>query len=111
MTNHLDAVFSALSDPTRRTVLERLGTQPMAVQALHAGHKMALPTFLRHLKVLEQAGLVRSEKKGRVRTVHLEAAPFAEAEHWMKRQRILWEGRLDALEALVEQQKGHDNGG
>ncbi|KAA9010426.1 ArsR/SmtB family transcription factor [Histidinibacterium aquaticum] len=108
MANQLDSFFSALSDPTRRAVVERLvASGPQAVSDLHSAHDMALPTFLKHLKVLEAAGLVRSEKAGRVRTVHIEAAPMAEAEDWLSRQRRLWEGRLDRLDALVrEMEKG-----
>lgn len=97
-----------MADPTRRAVIERLiegGAAP--VSALHEPHDIALPTFLRHLKVLEASGLVRSEKRGRVRTVHIEAAVVAEAEHWLARQRRLWERRLDRLDALVrDMEKG-----
>jgi DNA-binding transcriptional ArsR family regulator len=63
---------------------------------------MALPSFLKHLNKLETAGLVRSVKSGRPRMVHIEAAPLADAEHWLNRQRRLWEGRLNRLQALVE---------
>lgn len=101
MANNLDAFFSALSDPTRRAVIERLTEGPAPVGTLHEPHDMALPTFLRHLKVLEAAGLVRSEKVGRVRTVHIEALPLKEAESWLSRQRSIWEGRLDRLETLA----------
>lgn len=112
MTNNLDQLFTAMSDPTRRAVIERLVTGgPAAVSALHAPHDIALPTFLRHLKVLEASGLVRTEKAGRVRTVHLEAAPLAAAEHWLNRQRRMWEGRLDRLDALVRDlNREEDNG-
>lgn len=103
MTNHLDSFFGAMADPTRRAVIERLTRGPAPVSELHAPHAMALPTFLKHLKRLETAGLVRSEKRGRVRTVHIEAAPLAEAEDWLARQRRIWEGRLDRLSALAEQ--------
>lgn len=110
MTNQLDQFFAAMSDPTRRDVIERLTHGPMPVSDLHAPHDIALPTFLRHIKVLEAAGLVRSEKIGRVRTVHIEALPLATAEGWLRRQRQMWEGRLDRLEALAQeisrQQKG-----
>lgn len=99
----MDTFFGALSDPTRRAVIEALVTGPRPVGELHAPHDIALPTFLKHLKVLEASGLVRSEKKGRVRIVHIEAAPLAEAEAWLHRQRRLWEGRLDRLGALAEQ--------
>ena len=101
MSNNLDAFFSAISDPTRRAVIERLTNGPAPVSELHGPHDMALPTFLKHLKVLETSGLVRSEKKGRVRTVHIEAAPLAEAENWLRSQRRIWEGKLDRLSALA----------
>ena len=83
MTNHLDTFFAAMADPTRRAVIERLTHGPAPVSELHAPHDIALPTFLRHLKVLEASGLVWSEKSGRVRTVHIEAAPLAEAEGFL----------------------------
>ena len=102
MTNHLDSFFAAMADPTRRAVIERLASGPAPVSVLHQPHDIALPTFLKHLKKLEEAGLVRSEKAGRVRTVHIEAAPLAQAEHWLQKQRRLWEGRLDRLGALAE---------
>ncbi|MEL6170246.1 MAG: metalloregulator ArsR/SmtB family transcription factor [Pseudomonadota bacterium] len=102
MTNHLDSFFAAMADPTRRAVIERLAEGPAPVSELHAPHDIALPTFLKHLKVLEASGLVRSEKSGRVRTVHIEAAPLAEAEGWLHRQRRLWERRLDRLGDLAE---------
>ena len=102
MANYLDSFFSALGDPTRRAVIERLVESPASVSELHTPHDMALPTFLKHLKVLEEAGLVRSEKKGRVRTVHIEAAPLAEAEGWLQKQRRIWEGRVDRLANLAE---------
>lgn len=101
MANQLDSLFSVLSDPTRRAVLERLMRGPATVSDLAAPHDIALPTFLRHLKVLEDSGLVRSAKKGRVRTCHIEAAPLTAAEDWLNRQRRVWEARLDRLDALV----------
>ncbi len=78
---------------------------------LHAPHDMALPSFLKHLGKLESAGLIRSEKVGRVRMVHIEAAPMAEAEAWLKQQRRLWEGRLDRLSALAEHIEKEDRDG
>lgn len=102
MANQLDQFFGAMADPTRRAVIERLTRGPAPVSELHAPHDMALPTFLRHLKVLEASGLVRSEKKGRVRTVHIEAAPLAAAETWLTRHRQIWEGRLDRMATLAE---------
>lgn len=109
MDNNLDSFFGALADPTRRAVIERLTTGPATVTDLAAPHDIALPTFMKHLAKLEAAGLVRSEKKGRVRTVHIEAAPLAAAETWIRQQRRLWEGRLDRLEALAHQLKGPQN--
>ena len=102
MANNLTAFFSAISDPTRRAVIEALVAGPASVSELHAAHDMALPSFLKHVHKLEDAGLVRSEKTGRTRVLHIEAASLAEAEHWISRQRRLWEGRMDRLQALVE---------
>jgi DNA-binding transcriptional ArsR family regulator len=107
MTNQLDKFFGAMSDPTRRAVIERLASGPASVSELHAPHQMALPTFMRHLRVLEDTGIVRSLKKGRVRTCHIEAAPLIEAQGWLAWQRELWENRMDQLDALAQQI--HDN--
>ena len=103
MANQLDQLFAAMSDPTRRAVVERLTRGPAPVSELHNPHDIALPTFLKHLSRLEAAGLVRSEKRGRVRTVHLEALPLRAAEDWLSSQRALWEGRLDRLQAMAEE--------
>lgn len=109
MANNLDPIFAAMADPTRRRVVERLTAGPAPVSELHAPHDMALPTFLKHLKKLEAAGLVRSEKAGRVRTVHIEAAALRAAEDWLSQQRRMWERRLDRLAARAEQpERGMD---
>lgn len=102
MTNQLDHFFGALADPTRRAVIERLAEGPAPVSALHDGHDMALPTFLRHLKVLEDSGLVHSEKKGRVRTVTANPEGLRAGADWLNRHRAMWEGRMDRLAALAE---------
>ncbi|WP_417722234.1 ArsR/SmtB family transcription factor [Salipiger sp.] len=102
MDNHLDNFFSALSDPTRRAVIERLAQGPAAVTELFAPHDIALPSFLKHINKLEAAGLVRTIKTGRTRMVHIEAAPLELAEGWLKQQRRIWEGRTDRLAALAE---------
>jgi DNA-binding transcriptional ArsR family regulator len=104
-TATLDRVFHALADPTRRAVLERLGRGPAAASALAEPFSMALPSFMQHLSVLERSRLVRSSKRGRVRTYELSPAPFKAAEHWLDRQRALWEGRLDRLDAFLIQLK------
>lgn len=94
----VDGIFRALSDPTRRGVLERLSRRPASVSELAAPYEMALPSFVEHLKVLETSGLVRSHKSGRVRTYELAAGQLKLAEDWLSRQRNLWERRLDQLD-------------
>ncbi|MCF2869667.1 metalloregulator ArsR/SmtB family transcription factor [Octadecabacter sp. G9-8] len=102
MQHSIDAAFAALSDPTRRAVVERLARGPASVSDLAAPHNIALPTFMRHLKVLENSGLVRSAKKGRVRTCHIEPAPLMELQGWLEWQRRVWDNRLDQLSALAD---------
>ncbi|HEV2502765.1 MAG TPA: metalloregulator ArsR/SmtB family transcription factor [Mesorhizobium sp.] len=97
----VDRIFRALSDPTRRSVLERLSAQPASVSELAAPYGMALPSFVEHLKVLEGSGLVRSRKTGRVRTYELAADQLRLAEDWLGRQRKLWERRLDRLDSYL----------
>jgi DNA-binding transcriptional ArsR family regulator len=94
----LDHVFHALSDPTRRAVLERLSRGPISVTKLAAPFKMALPSFVQHLQVLEESGLVQSKKNGRVRTCQLSTKSLNNAEHWMASQRAIWEKRLDQFD-------------
>jgi DNA-binding transcriptional ArsR family regulator len=108
MTNQsveLSRVFQALADPTRRSVLERLGSGPAAMSELAQPFKMALPSFSQHLDVLENCGLVRSRKRGRVRTYRLAPQPLKVAEHWMARQRTIWERRLDQLDHYLKDLK------
>ena len=88
--DRLDRVFHALGDPTRRAVVSRLSTGRAAVSELARPFDMALPSFMQHLGVLEDCGLVRSRKVGRVRTYRLEQQPLKAAEHWMTEQRALW---------------------
>jgi DNA-binding transcriptional ArsR family regulator len=96
-----DHVFRALSDPTRRHVLERLSRSAASVSELAEPFEMALPSFLQHLRILEDSGLVRSHKKGRVRTYQLAPKRLKLAEDWLARQRSLWERRLDQLDAYL----------
>jgi DNA-binding transcriptional ArsR family regulator len=98
----LSRVFQALTDPTRRAVLERLTRGPAAVSELARPFKMALPSFVQHLGVLEDCGLVRSTKQGRVRTYALSPQPLAAAEHWLSAQRAHWERRLDSLDDFLK---------
>ena len=95
---HLDHVFHALADPTRRAVLARLCEGPAPVSELAEPFDMALPSFTQHLGVLEQSGLVRSEKRGRVRTYQLTPQPLEEVQDWIAKQRAHWEKRLDQLD-------------
>lgn len=94
----LDHVFHALSDPTRRAVLEQLSRGPTTVTKLAEPFKMALPSFVQHLQVLEHSGLVQSTKKGRVRTCELAPKSLNNAEHWMASQRAIWQKRLDQFD-------------
>lgn len=94
----VDGIFRALSDPTRRHVLERLSARQASVSELAAPYSMALPSFLEHLKVLEASGLVQSRKTGRVRTYRLAPGGLKLAEDWLGKQRTLWEQRLDRLD-------------
>jgi DNA-binding transcriptional ArsR family regulator len=97
----LDLLFRALADPTRRAVLERLGRGPASVGELARPSGMALPSFVEHLRVLEEGRLVRSTKTGRVRTYRLAPDPLREAEDWLARQRAHWERRLDRLDRYL----------
>jgi DNA-binding transcriptional ArsR family regulator len=105
----LDRVFHALADPTRRTMLERLTRGPASVSELAQPLKMSLPAVVQHLAVLEESGLVRSEKIGRVRTCHLQAGSLQRAEQWLNDRRTSWERRLDRLgDYLARQTKEGD---
>lgn len=97
----LGNALKALSDPTRRVVLERLSLGPAAATALAEPFDMALPSFLQHMDVLEKSGLVRSEKRGRVRTYHLSPEPLRQTERWLAAQRAIWERRLDQFDRFV----------
>jgi DNA-binding transcriptional ArsR family regulator len=97
-SDRLDRVFHALADPTRRAVLLRLSSGPAPVSDLARPFRMALPSFSQHLLVLEQCGLVRSRKEGRVRTYQLAPQRIQLAEHWMVAQRGIWERRLERLD-------------
>lgn len=97
----IDHVFRALSDPTRRHVLERLSRSPASVSELAAPFDMALPSFVQHMGILEECGLVQSRKTGRVRTYEIIPKRLKLAEDWMIRQRALWEKRLDQLDTYL----------
>lgn len=102
----LNRVFQALADPTRRAVLARLSSGPAPMSELAQPFRMALPSFSQHLDVLENCGLVRSRKKGRVRTYQLAPKPLKAAESWMVEQRAIWETRINQLESYLNDLKG-----
>jgi DNA-binding transcriptional ArsR family regulator len=104
----LDRTFQALADPTRRGMLARLSRGPASVSDLARPLPISLPAVLQHLQALEASGLVRSEKKGRVRTVSIEPAAMNAAERWFAEQRSAWEARLDRLEAYLEDVKAEE---
>ncbi|MGX4804165.1 ArsR/SmtB family transcription factor [Bradyrhizobium guangdongense] len=97
----LDQVFAALADPTRRAIVMRLCVGEASVGELADPFDMALPSFMKHIHVLEQSGLVQSEKSGRVRTCRLSPDALLSAEDWFQHQRAIWEARLDRFEAYV----------
>jgi len=100
-----DDVFHALSNPTRRRVLELLSTGPATVTELAEPFDMQLPSFVQHLSVLEQSRLVKSRKRGRVRTYELAPERFKVAEDWLSARRRQWEARLDRFDQYVKQLK------
>lgn len=100
-----DDVFHALSNPTRRKVLERLSVAPATVSELAAHFDMQLPSFVQHLGVLEESRLVRSKKHGRVRTYELAPERLKVAEDWLTARREAWEARLDRFDRYVKQLK------
>ena len=97
----LNRVFHGLADPTRRAVLERLSSGPAAVSKLAEPFRMSLPSFLQHLDVLEDCGLVKSRKAGRVRMYQLTPRPLRTAEAWFEKQRFMWNRRLDQLDTYL----------
>jgi DNA-binding transcriptional ArsR family regulator len=99
--SQLDQIFAALSDPTRRAIVMRLCAGEASVGELADPFEMALPSFMKHIHVLELSGLVQSEKAGRVRTCRLAPHALVGAEDWFQQQRAIWEARLDRFEAYV----------
>jgi DNA-binding transcriptional ArsR family regulator len=97
----LSRLFHALADPTRRAVLTRLAAGPAAVSDLAGPTGLRLPTVMRHLAVLEEAGLIATAKDGRVRTCALRPEALVPMRSWLDEQRTIWEARLDRLDAYV----------
>jgi DNA-binding transcriptional ArsR family regulator len=101
----LDTVFSALADPTRRAVLGELDGGSLAVTELAATHDMSLPGFMKHLKVLENAGLIARSKEGRVVSCVLSAKPMKKASDWLAHYEKFWNEKLDSLARFLYQQE------
>ena len=99
----LDMAFQALGDPTRRALVEKLTAGPVTVSELAGPLPMSLPAVMGHLKLLEESGLVQSEKKGRVRTCRINPQMLSEAEHWIAERRQMWERNLDRLGAWLDE--------
>ena len=97
----LNGVFLALADPTRRAVLGRLGEGPASISELAQPFDMALPSFMKHIRFLEESGLIVTRKQGRVRTCALERDRLALVDGWLAEQRAIWEGRTDRLALFV----------
>ena len=98
----LDLMFQALADPTRRAIVERLSRGPASVSDLAKPLPMSLPAVVQHLQVLEQSGLVKTNKVGRVRTCTIDSGALSLAEQWINQRRIAWEHRLDRLGAFLD---------
>ncbi|MGA7409421.1 MAG: metalloregulator ArsR/SmtB family transcription factor [Bryobacteraceae bacterium] len=103
----VDRVFHALGDPTRRAIMERLSQGPISVSRLAEPLEMSLAAVVQHLQVLEESGLVRTEKLGRVRTCSIEPAGLSVASKWIGDRRSMWERRLDRLGDLLAEPEGN----
>jgi len=97
----IDRLFHALGDPTRRAILDRLSEGPLSVSRLATPLEITVTAVAQHLQVLEESGLVHTEKLGRVRTCRIETAGFSALERWVRDHRSMWERRLDRLEDLL----------
>lgn len=100
-SSQLDRVFHALSDPTRRAVLDRLTHGPASVSELAAPFETTLAAIVQHVQVLEASGLISTEKIGRTRTCRVSGEALARAEEWLSARRAVWEARLDRMEAYA----------
>ncbi|HYA64618.1 MAG TPA: metalloregulator ArsR/SmtB family transcription factor [Candidatus Sulfotelmatobacter sp.] len=99
----LDSTFGALADPTRRAILATLMLGQASITELAKPHRMSLPAVMKHVRVLEEAGLVSQEKTGRTRHCRLAAQPLKDAEQWISQYRQFWEGTFDSLERFLSQ--------
>jgi DNA-binding transcriptional ArsR family regulator len=105
----LDSVFHALADPTRRAVVQRLGRGEATVSELAQPFDMALPSFVKHISVLERSRLITSQKRGRVRTCRLERENLVATERWFDELRAQWARRYDDLDSLLVKLNGDES--
>jgi DNA-binding transcriptional ArsR family regulator len=108
-SNRLNRTFAALADPTRRRLLASLAEGGRCVTDLAKPHRMSLPAISKHLRVLEKAGLVRRQRRGRIHQLTLEAKPMAEAQHWIEEYRRFWEASLDRLDTYLKKLQSEDS--
>jgi DNA-binding transcriptional ArsR family regulator len=101
---NIDRLFHALGDPTRRAMLDRLSQGPVSVSALAGPLGITLTAVVQHLQILEECGLARTEKLGRVRTCRIESSGFDALEQWIRSHRTVWERRLDRLGDLLAEE-------
>ena len=114
-SRRLDVAFAALSDPTRRAILDRLALGPARVGDLARPFRMSAPAISKHLRVLERAGLLRQRRLGRVRECRLAPEPLRDAQSWLERYARFWTRQLDTLAAFLEHESdqappGHETG-
>jgi DNA-binding transcriptional ArsR family regulator len=108
-SNRLDATFAALADPTRRAILARLSAGEASVMELARPFAMSQPAISKHLKVLEQAGLISRGRDAQRRPCRIEGKPLAEANAWLERYRAIWDANFQRLDALLEELKTQEN--
>lgn len=106
----LDATFQALADPTRRAIVAALARGQASVSELARPHRMSLPAVMKHLRVLQKAGLVTQKKSGRVRQCRLGPRPLKRAEAWIAQYGAFWDTQFDALDRYLSQQSTEDAG-
>ena len=104
--NHLNAVFAALADPTRRAILARLAAGDATVNELAEPFAMSQPAISKHIKVLERAGLVSRRREAQRRPCHLESAPLSGASAWLEKYRRFWEERFERLDSVLDDMQG-----
>jgi DNA-binding transcriptional ArsR family regulator len=107
-SSSLDSTFGALADPTRRAILATLQLGQASITALAKPHRMSLPAVMKHVHVLEQAGLVSQEKTGRTRICRLAPEPLQDAESWISQYRRFWERNFDSLERYLNEEKSQE---